>query len=109
MWWWPSIDNVRRTGQMFECVTTKQCIYFLMGMTLLSGILALVGIIQLRMNPNVLNQIPDPVVLAVTGIVGFSFFLPWFIVTYFARYFLSTVRALEGEIQRLHEVIDGMQ
>ena len=100
MWWWPSIDDMQRTRQAFESATTKGTIYFLLGMALLSGGLAILGFVRLQM-----NQIQEPIVLTVTGVIGFAFFFPWFVVTYFSRHFLLTVRALEREIERLRNAI----
>jgi hypothetical protein len=98
MWWWPSIDDMQRTRRVFESVTTKGSVYFLLGMSLLSGVVALVGVILLRANLKLLNQIPEPILLLVGGIVGFSFFFPWFMVAYFSRFFLRMVRDLERRI-----------
>ncbi len=106
--WWHSIDDVQRARQIFERATTKQTIYFLSVMGLLSGIAALVGIIQLSANQNILNQIPDLLILAVVGILGFAFIFPWFTITYFMRHQLSTLRELEQEIERLRTAVDKL-
>jgi hypothetical protein len=105
MWWWPSIDDMQRTRRAFENATTKGSIYFLLGMVMLSGILALRGAIQLSANPALLNQISEPIVSTVIGFVGFAFFFPWFFVTYFARCFLLIVNELERKIEELRSDI----
>lgn len=104
---WHSIDDLPRTRRAFESAATKKTIYFLLGMSLLSGVLALIGIVQLKANPNLWNQIPEPLVLAGAGIIGFAIFFPWFIVIYSSRHFLFTVKQLEREIERLRKhVVD---
>lgn len=107
MLWWSPIDDIQVTRQVFENASTKQTIYFLCGMSLLSGILALTGIIQLNANPNILNQIPEPIALTTLGVVGFAFFFPWFAVMYFARHFLLTIRQLQLEIERLRNILEA--
>lgn len=106
MWWWHSIDDVQRTRHAFERATTKQSIYFLLGMVLLSGSTALAGIIKLNADQNIWNQIPDSLALAIVGVLGFALFFPWFTVTYFIRHQLSTLRELERKIERLRSIID---
>jgi hypothetical protein len=94
-------DDMQRTRRVFESVTTKGSVYFLLGMSLLSGVVALADVILLRGNLNLLNQIPEPIVLMVGGVIGFSFFNPWFMVTHFSRFFLQMVRDLERRIDEL--------
>jgi uncharacterized membrane protein len=107
MWWWKSIDDTKVNREAFETATTKQAVYFLLAMSFLSGMVALVGIFQILANPNLLNQIPQPLTLAVIGILGWALFFPWFMVTYFARHALQGIRELEKETQQLRSAIEG--
>lgn len=106
MWRWQSIDDVHRSRRAFERATTKGVVYFLLAMALLSGLAFLAGLIQLRANPNLLNQVPDAIVLTVVGILGFAFFFPWFVVTCYSRHVLMTVRELEREVERIRDALD---
>jgi hypothetical protein len=103
MWWWPSIDDMQRTRDMFERTTTKGTIHFLLGMALLSGILFLV---QLTANPDVLDQILEPVISIIVGVIGFAVFFPLFIAIYFSRHFLLRMGEMEREIKRLRAAVE---
>ena len=75
-------------------------------MTMLSAVLFLVGLIQLRANPNVWNQVPESILQIALGAISFGFFFPWFLVMYFSRYFLLELQRLEQEIYQLRESLD---
>ena len=77
---------------------------------MISGVLAIAGLIQLATNnPDVLNTIPDPIAHLIIGVLGFALFFPWFTVLYFARHFLSIAKRLERENEELRQQIRDLR
>jgi hypothetical protein len=99
-------DGIANTRWAFEYAATKFHIWLFCIMAALSGALAIVGFAQLMAaDPAALGRVPEPVMLAAIGLIGFTLFLPFSMVLYFARHFLVISKRLERENDELHAKI----
>ena len=97
----PDQSDIPGTRRSIEMIATKFNIYFLLGLALASGLVFAGGLLQ---TPEAtLEGLPDSVVMAVVGLIGFSLFFPWFIALYFARHLLISIRTLESELALIGE------
>lgn len=85
-------------------IATKFNIYFLCIMSLLSGVLFIVGVF---FSGSFMNNLPQPVFLMAVGLFGFCLFFPWFTALYFARHLLWSVTCLESELKVLMSKIES--
>lgn len=97
-------DDIPNSRRAIEQVATKFNVYFFLAMALLSGCVFIAGLIASR-SVNVLDGLPDSLVMMGVGIVGFALFFPWFTAVYFARHLLCSVKRLERENADLREEI----
>jgi hypothetical protein len=91
-------DDIPASRDAMELVTTPFKIIFMLVFALLSGVLFLIGLFRLPPgDSSVLKQIPEPVQFICIGILGFTLFFPWFMILYFARHLLVSIKRLEQE------------
>jgi len=102
-------QDIPGTRRAIEYVATKPFIYFLLVMGVLSGVLFAAGIFLLdRVPEQSAAEFPDWLVLVFVGGVGFSLCFPWFMILYFVRHLLLSIKALEKANRELSSEVDRL-
>ncbi|MFG0248354.1 MAG: hypothetical protein ACF8OB_05660, partial [Phycisphaeraceae bacterium JB051] len=105
----PMQNDISNSLKTIEMVSTKFNLYFLLVMTIMSGSLLIAGFIQLFVKtPNALDQVSDPVMFIAVGVLGFTLFYPWYMVFFFSRHFLLSIKNLEQENLELRKQISDL-
>ncbi len=118
MWWNVKDDQYRIPGDIPKSrhtllqVTTKFNIYFMLLFAVAGGAVFVAGLVGMAQSEEVesqLDNVPEPIMLMVVGLICFSLFFPFFMALFFGRHFLQSVMRLEDEIAKLNAAIEANQ
>jgi len=99
------IPGTRRT---LLWATTRFHVYLMMLLALGSAFVFIVGTATMAGSEEArarLDDVPEPVMQMMIGMICFSLFFPFFMALYFGRHFLRSVMRLEEEIARLRKLV----
>ncbi len=101
--------DIPGSRRAIEGVTTKFAIYFFAVMSMLGAFSCISGLIRVcATDSKLLEEVSEPAAVFSIGMMTFAMFIPWFLITYFARHFLVTVKHLERENEELRARIAAL-